>query len=388
VSTLTHRTAGEAFDPRGNSLNVLRLVFATMVIFSHAIGIGLFGRDWIGDRTTIGTVAVYGFFAISGFLIAGSAERNRTGRYLWQRCLRILPAFWVCLIVTAFVIGFVGWARLTYLLHVDPSPGQYFHGPNSPVTYVTNNWFLQIRQSAIHTTEWNGSLWTLAYEFVCYLLLGALALMGLLRRRRVVLGLTGAAWALEALFTVVPDLRAQLGPQTIGVTLYLSLVPLFLTGTLVYLYRDVVPDSGLLALGSSAVFVASLWMPFGGHVPALRPTSTSLLAPAIVLPVLWLGFHLPVRRLAATNDYSYGMYVYAFPVQVLLAYWGVWRWGYVPFAIMGVVATIPLAVGSWWLIERPALRLKKWSPSWGRSLPLPVTDGSASEPPVAPAPPD
>ena len=73
---------GTSFDPKSNSLNILRLVFAVVVIASHAIDLGGFGRDWIGTKTTIGTVAVYGFFAISGFLIAGSAERNGTGRYL------------------------------------------------------------------------------------------------------------------------------------------------------------------------------------------------------------------------------------------------------------------------------------------------------------------
>lgn len=79
----------ESFDPRHNSLNLLRLVLACAVICSHAIDLGLFGRDWIGNRTTIGTLAVYGFFGISGFLIARSAESHSPGRYLWQRRLHI-----------------------------------------------------------------------------------------------------------------------------------------------------------------------------------------------------------------------------------------------------------------------------------------------------------
>jgi len=377
-------TIGSAFDPRANSLNLLRLVFATAVIFSHAIGLGLFGRDWIGNRTTIGTVAVYGFFAISGFLIAGSAERNSTGRYLWQRCLRILPAFWVCLVVTAFVIGFAGWNHQLHAYHLHGTVSQYLHAPNGPLGYVLHNWFLQIRQHVIIATEWNGSLWTLVYEFVCYLLLGALAFAGVLRHRRVVVALTAAAWAVEALFTCIPAFRAHLGPGNNEVTLYLSLVPLFLTGTLLYLYRDSVPDSGLLAAASGLLFVSSLWMPVGGDIPALSPTSTSLLAPAIALPVLWLGIHLPFRQLGAANDYSYGLYIYAFPVQVLLALWGVTRWGYLAYAGMGVLATIPLAVASWWLIERPALRLKKWSPSWGNSGGNPNPGVSVATPDLAP----
>jgi len=379
------RTIGEAFDPKSNSLNLLRLVFATAVIFSHALDLGLYWNDWILDRTTIGTVAVYCFFAISGFLIAGSAERNAGGRYLWQRCLRILPAFWVCLVVTAFVLAFVGWQHLMHAYHLPATPSRYVHSTDGPFGYVINNWFLQIRQATIAGTAWNGSLWTLVYEFVCYLILGALALLGLLRRRRVVLALTAVAWGLEALYTAVPALRHQLGSQHIELTLYLSLVPLFLTGTLVYLYRESIPDSGLLAGASAALFVASLWIPVGGDIPAITLTSTSLFAPAVVLPVLWLGIHLPFHRLASTNDYSYGMYIYAFPVQVLLAFWGVSRWGYVPFAIMGVLATIPLAVASWWLIERPALRLKKWSPHWTNKGDNPRA-GDAVPPPGMAAP--
>ena len=55
-------------------------------------------------------MAVVGFFGISGYLITGSAERSRPLRYLWQRFLRIFPAFWVCLVVTAFVIGAIAWS--------------------------------------------------------------------------------------------------------------------------------------------------------------------------------------------------------------------------------------------------------------------------------------
>jgi peptidoglycan/LPS O-acetylase OafA/YrhL len=286
------------------------------------------------------------------------------------------------------VLAFVGWRHLMHAYHFPDNPSRYVHTTDSPVGYVAHNWFLQIRQATIAGTAWNGSLWTLIYEFVCYVLLGTMALLGLLRRRRVVFALTAAAWGLEVLFTAVPGLRQHLGSQTIELTLYLSLVPLFLTGTLVYLYRGSIPDSGMVALFSAAAFVGSLWIPVGGHIPALITTSTSMMAPAIVLPVLWLGIHLPFHRLASTNDYSYGMYIYAFPVQVLLAFWGVTRWGYLAYALMGVLATIPLAVASWWLIERPALRLKKWSPIWGKPRITPESDLGAPDPRVAQAPQD
>ena len=75
--------------------------------------------------------------------------------------------------------------------------------------------------------------------------------------------------------------------------------------------------------------------------------------------MIWLGIHLPAQRIGARNDYSYGAYIYGFPVTQLLVIWGVWRWGTVPYALMSVLATVPLAVGSWWLVEKHALRLKR-----------------------------
>ena len=103
-------TIGEAFSPRHNSLNFLRLAICLTVIFSHGITLGGFGNEWIlGDRTTFALPTLYGFFCLSGFLIAGSATRNHVGRYLWQRFLRIMPAYWICLVVTAFIIGALAW---------------------------------------------------------------------------------------------------------------------------------------------------------------------------------------------------------------------------------------------------------------------------------------
>ena len=103
-------------------------------------------------------------------------------------------------------------------------------------------------------------------------------------------------------------------------------------------------------------------MPVGSPTPGDALTSASLLAPALVYAVLWLGIHIPFHHLGSANDGSYGKYIYAYPVQVLLGIWGVARWGYIAYATLGVLATIPLAMASWWLIERPVLRLKKWTP--------------------------
>ncbi len=374
---------GEAFSPRHNSLNFLRLVMCLMVIFSHAVTLGGFGSEWLlGGRMTIGLLAVYGFFCLSGFLVAGSARRNRVGRYLWQRFLRIMPAYWVCLAITAFVIGALAWTHQQHPASCSIFSCYYFIPHNGPFDYLYHNWLLGVNQYNIGTTPfggpvpffWNNSVWTLLPEVFCYLILAGLVSLKLLRRRRVVLGLTCGAWLLEvvvAYWGPTNNAPHAFGPFVLAPSLLLGIItlaPAFLTGTLLYLYRDKVPDSGWLALGLVAVFAAGAWLPFFGQGMTrflhFLPSSTSVMAPALAYPLLWLGTHLPspFQRVGARNDYSYGVYIYGWPVQQLLGMWGVQHWGYVVFTASAVAGSVTLAALSWHLVEKRALSLKKIDP--------------------------
>jgi peptidoglycan/LPS O-acetylase OafA/YrhL len=246
--------------------------------------------------------------------------------------------------------------------------------PGGPFQYVLHNAYLKINQASIAGTPrgipypntWNGAVWTLYYEFLCYLMLGALAFLGLLRRRVIVVLLTAVTWMLE--FGVSIGLNKEL--ITLNSTVFFLghvavFVPLFLTGSLIYLYRDKVPDARMLALVLGAIYVASLWWPL--DLPTNRYTGqiggAALWAPALVYPLLWLGIHLPFHRVGATNDYSYGIYIYAWPVQQLLVTQGVQRWGYPIYTLLCVCGTLPFAVMSWWIIEKRALALKKLQPA-------------------------
>ena len=344
---------GEAIDPRRNSLNFLRLVLASMVLLSHAYSIGRFGGEGIFNRTSPATVAVYGFFGISGYLIAGSATRHHAGRYLWQRFLRIFPGFWVALLVTSLGFGLIGWLSQPHAV------GYFDISTNTPFGFDYNNWLLDIRQLDIFHTGWNGSLWTLYYEFLCYLTLLSLGLVGLLRHRVGALVVAAGFWLTCLAITAIPSWRANFNVfgnwQEMS---YLKFCAVFMVGAVIYLYKEKVPDSGWLALAGGVGFAASLWLPREGLPPAYAFTYSVLLAPLVAYPLLWLGAHLPFQKIGARNDYSYGVYVYAFPVTVLLTIWGANRWGYVPFAILCILGTIPLAVGSWWLIERRAMALR------------------------------
>jgi peptidoglycan/LPS O-acetylase OafA/YrhL len=321
-----------------------------------------------GQQDDFRTMAVYGFFGISGFLIAGSALRNKTGRYLWQRFLRIFPGFWVCLIVTSLVIGVLACLSWT---HGCNQLSCYFGAKDSPWGYVFKNVGLYINQSSIAGLPrghydpiewgvWNGSLWTLAYEFLCYLLLAALALAGLLRKRTLVLGATIVLIGAIAIITLTPSLHSHFNLSENWFLMNLMrFAAVFLVGSLIYLYRDKLPDSGWIALACGALFFGSLWLNRDGLSPRDTFTYASFFAPAAGYPLIWLGAHLPFQRVGAENDYSYGFYIYAYPVQQFLAMEGAKQLGFFGFTAVAVVLTAPLAVGSWWLIEKHALKLKK-----------------------------
>jgi peptidoglycan/LPS O-acetylase OafA/YrhL len=358
------RTIADSFDPRRNSLNFLRLVLASTVVVSHAIALGRFSELNGVNETAFGQIAVYGFFGISGFLIAGSAMRNHAGRYLWQRFLRIFPAFWVCLLVTAFGIGIVGW-----LGHPPIHCGLacYFRSKASPYSYIYRDFLLRMNQSSIAGTPdagiasgvWNGSAWTLFYEFLCYVILMVLAATGLLRHRAATLGLSVSLWGTAVLITLTPALSSHFNLFDNDTPMNLiKFAAVFMVGAVVFLYAERIPDSGWLALACTGLFLASLYLPTGGKQPEFFFTASGLLAPLVAYPLLWLGIHLPLQRVGARNDYSYGLYIYGFPITQLLVIWRIDRWGFIPFTLLSVLLTAPLAVLSWWLVEKHALKLK------------------------------
>jgi peptidoglycan/LPS O-acetylase OafA/YrhL len=361
ISTIgTNRTSiGQRFDPRKNSLNFLRLVFALLVVVGHAATLGGYSWELWLIRSPFQDIAVNGFFAISGYLITGSALRSNTVRYLWQRILRIFPGYWVCLLVTALGFGIVGW------IHGHTNLNGYFGGHNGAVQYVIGNADLRVDHYSINGSPnpvpyrgvWNGSIWTLEFEFCCYLMVGALALVRMLRRRLLIVALFLVSWALEALHFALP---AHFSHGDL-----LRFVPIFLAGALVHLYKDKLPDSTVLLAAFLAFLVVGC---------AVSADGGNLAGPLFAYPCIWAGAHLPFERVGAKNDLSYGIYIYAFPISQLLALWSVNRWGAVPYVILIIAATFVFAWVSWTLVEKQALKVKRWSPGKGRtrSEPVPV----------------
>ncbi len=156
----------QKLEGRHNALNSLRLVLASAVIVSHAWPLGGHGGDPSLGGMTLGHWAVGGFFCISGYLIAASRSRLTFREFVRRRLARIMPGYWVCLVTTAFIIAPLG---------------AYAAGESwvfrDAVRYVGSNAYLWINQWSIAQTlqgvpypgPWNGSLWTLSFEFLAYL---------------------------------------------------------------------------------------------------------------------------------------------------------------------------------------------------------------------------
>jgi peptidoglycan/LPS O-acetylase OafA/YrhL len=344
-NTSGSRTLGTAFDRSMNSLNAIRLVLALLVIVSHSWAIGGFGPEPELGGTHLGTWAVLGFFAISGYLITASRLGSGATRFYRARFLRIFPAFFVCLILIAGLL-----APLSTLVDGTWSVGE-------ALTYVARNIALyppHLAQDGIagtlmsvpYQSVWDGSLWTLFWEAGCYVLIGLT--VSLLPRRAVLPAVFLGFLASTALATAgatgafaLPGLSDRVVP----------LVATFLAGSLVFLVREQLP------LSTVTVVVAAAWL--------LLAAAIGLVQQVGGLPIAFLLLALGCRREASAigrkYDASYGFYIYAWPIQQMVVLLLGQRSDVWIVIVVSICATAPLAYLSSALVERPALRLNKKS---------------------------
>lgn len=343
--TFGSRLSFRPFPYRKNSLNLFRLIFAVSVLFAHSwyvAGRGI-GPQFQGEN--LGGWAVAGFFVVSGFLITGSRMTHSAGEFLVHRIGRIFPAFLVCLAVTAFVFG------PTAEMIQNGSLAGYFSRAPTPVTFIWSNLGLKMNnfgigdtlQTVPYRTAWNGSLWTLYYEFLSYLIIWVVG--GLLLARRSVIP-TLVLWALSVANWVGLSFVLRIGLDADYQNLS-QLLPYFLGGAVAYY---AIRRFGVsTAVGVTAALVSALLLVFVPH------WGGQLAAPAICYALLWLSTLVPQPGFITRNDISYGFYIYAWPVQQLIALVGGYKLGMWFFWLTSLLGTLLLAIASWILVERPAL---------------------------------
>ncbi|MBL9202430.1 MAG: acyltransferase [Opitutaceae bacterium] len=330
-----------------NALNVLRLSFASAVVFSHAWPLGGFGPEptqFFGPAfVTAGSNAVNGFFFISGFLVTGSwCSGCGAEAYLRARIARIWPGYVVCFFASALIAALAaGSDGLGYLRSIPIR--DYFAGA------LAFKWQVLERPLAFPHLPWyqsvNEALWTIPFEVGCYLGVAGAGVIGLLHRRGLVL--LGAALCL-----VLAAHDAACDPEKAAGN-WPRFGSFFGMGAVFFLYRESISRKSWLAVGAAGALLGA-W-----H---------SALAACLVAPIaggyllLYAAYHAPAwsKRLGAHPDISYGTYLYAFPVQQLYYQCALAnRVPNSPWMNFGVSLAVALCLGwlSWRWVERPAQRL-------------------------------
>jgi peptidoglycan/LPS O-acetylase OafA/YrhL len=328
-----------------NNFGVLRLVMAVAVVISHAFSVTdgrLEQEPWFATTGfTLGEHAVNGFFAISGFLVTMSFLRRGWRDYVLARVLRIAPGLIAATLIVALVLG----ALMTNL-----DRAAYFSDPRLWRFISATLTSFKSAAALPGVFEGNplqfpmGTVWTLKYETLCYLGVLVAGLAGLLARPRLAL----AALAALTMVVVLREVLMPHGPKGTETALRLPLI--FLAGGVIYLYRERVTLSlpllalallALVPLAYTPLYKAALYLvtAWGVLVIALAPVLTR-------------------RSVEPPADLSYGVYLYGWPVQQALhALFP--ALGAVALLWPSMVATFVIAALSWFLVEKPALNLKR-----------------------------
>jgi peptidoglycan/LPS O-acetylase OafA/YrhL len=351
------------FDFKSNAFDFLRLFFAIVVVVYHSTLYfnGVIMPDWAYfpisgwkyNETHIGEIAVHGFFVISGFLITASMLRSATiQEFFYKRLVRLFPGFIVAIFLTAFVfapiIGLInGQLRLDDLSNVK----QLFIDSSR---YFFRNMFFETPVNsipAIHKWELNGSLWTLLVDFRTYTAIAVLWLIGWLQKPKFILVGTVIANLFYFVLTKVEWIRNDFDQIFYDFRVF-SLIIYFFVGTVFYLYiNKIVWNWGLFLLSVLGLVIGTVFN-IGG-----------LLFPiCIAYIVLFLSQTLPIKDLSKKiGDYSYGVYIYSTPIQIILHYIivsGVVSIGFFYYNVLSILISIFAGYLSWNLVEKRFLKRK------------------------------
>jgi peptidoglycan/LPS O-acetylase OafA/YrhL len=357
MTTLADRLAVTRNHPTG--FDWMRLLLSTSIIGWHTIALSygshaqrfyLLSPFW---RPPV--VAILGlFFCLSGFLVAGSLERCRTPiSFAGLRIIRIFPALVVEVLLSALILGpllthyslkmyFMDWQFKVYLLNMFGLVHYFLPGvfPNNPVPHIVN-----------------GQLWTVPFELKCYEILLLISVLGFYKYKRLLIGVV----AVIAAYVVYREGFVGYTPTTAVETQLIlagyELVLCFILGVGLFRFRDRVIWSAWLGAASGLVAALLLVLPlYGGFSMSL---GTSLAPIPLSYFTVYLGLLNPPKLgLLFGGDYSYGLYLYGYPIQQAVASAGDWthHW-YISLSI-----ALPLSAGvayfSWHYIEKPFLSRK------------------------------
>ncbi len=314
-----------------NNFTIIRLILAYAVIVSHSFGLLGLPEPVVLGRT-LGNLAVHGFFAISGYLITTSFLSTTPVSFAWRRIIRVAPGY------------IVGYTFAAYA-------ASYFSGYlQNPVPYISN-----------------GSLWTISWEILLYIAVLIFGVLGLLN-----VYVVGSLLSVSILLLFIHIKDAGNGVNVIA-----PLGFMFLAGS----YYRLQTSINLKAIGYTSMMlltitfaptISTMSFKLFGMMNFVYGPDTDIISirylfyligfPAAILTVCK---YFPCEwRLK--NDYSYGVYIFAWPVQQIIIATSIsqgYRIGPITLLILTTVFVLPLAAISWHFIERPFEKLKHWQPT-------------------------
>lgn len=333
---------------RANNFNLLRFFAASLVIVSHCSALA-WGHDnpefmwnYMGHLETGGSIGVLIFFGISGFLVTQSfVSRARLKYFLAARALRIYPGLVAAVIYSIVIAAFATeWPLRRFLLDHQTRRFLIYNS----LAFSTHYFLPGAFENNPLKGGVNGSLWTLPLEIQMYLVVAALGIFGLFKTRE----LYNVFFA--CLVIVIASVPGDALPFLAQHPESPRLTVAFFSGAFFYMNRDRIRISIPLAVFFVALIV---W----GH--ARIPHFHAAYVPMVCYIILVLGYHpklyfAPYKRL---GDYSYGLYIYAFPTQQILS---CYHPGIKQYQLFGLAfpCILTVAVLSWHFIEKPALRRK------------------------------
>lgn len=322
-----------------NNFDALRFLAALGVVLSHAYPVtyGSNAHEFLsvlsGGQTTLGEISVMIFFVISGFLITQSFERSISIiDYIVNRILRIVPGLVVVVMFTGLLLGPMVTTNSTEDYLSNPITYRYL---GNALIYNVVQRLPGVFEHNSYPMAVNGSLWTLSYEFTCYT---SVATIGLALRK---------AWlsaVLMLIFTLASIFITWISPK-----LFVMLAGYFLAGSLFYLLRKHIPLDSRLFFVSLSILGLTLFFKHGFNSTIYLFGTYSIIYLAY-LPALHM------QDFSRYGDFSYGVYIYAFPIQQVFA-------TYATSPQSNFLASTPLillcAIFSWYMIEKPALSRKR-----------------------------